>query len=106
MCRKSCDNLSPSAQTLLSACRATVGVVAGGGRIDKPLLKAGSAYHKFKNKRNCWPKVRGVAMNVSWTDRERERERLCYMYYANDESKAPSSELICEETSYPESLAI
>ena len=34
-------------------------------RMDKPLLKAGSAYHKYKNKRNCWPRVRGVAMNVS-----------------------------------------
>merc|ERR1712228_752635 len=46
-----------------SRCRATVGVIAGGGRIDKPLLKAGRAYHKYKVKRNCWPKVRGVAMN-------------------------------------------
>lgn len=45
--------------------RASVGIVAGGGRIDKPLLKAGRAYHKYKVKRNCWPKVRGVAMNVS-----------------------------------------
>ncbi|KAG0692251.1 hypothetical protein DFH29DRAFT_882755 [Suillus ampliporus] len=26
--------------------------VAGGGRIDKPLLKAGRAYHKYKTKRN------------------------------------------------------
>ena len=42
-----------------------VGIVAGGGRIDKPMLKAGRAYHKYKAKRNCWPKVRGVAMNVS-----------------------------------------
>lgn len=42
-----------------------VGVVAGGGRIDKPILKAGRAYHKYKAKRNCWPRVRGVAMNVS-----------------------------------------
>lgn len=42
-----------------------MGVVAGGGRIDKPMLKAGRAYHKYKVKRNCWPKVRGVAMNVS-----------------------------------------
>jgi len=41
------------------------GIVAGGGRIDKPILKAGRAYHKYKAKRNCWPKVRGVAMNVS-----------------------------------------
>ncbi|PSN44362.1 60S ribosomal protein L8 [Blattella germanica] len=43
--------------------RAMVGIVAGGGRIDKPILKAGRAYHKYKAKRNCWPKVRGVAMN-------------------------------------------
>jgi len=43
--------------------RAMVGIAAGGGRIDKPLLKAGRAYHKYKVKRNCWPKVRGVAMN-------------------------------------------
>lgn len=41
------------------------GIVAGGGRIDKPILKAGRAYHKYKAKRNCWPRVRGVAMNVS-----------------------------------------
>lgn len=41
-----------------------VGIVAGGGRIDKPILKAGRAYHKYKAKRNCWPRVRGVAMNV------------------------------------------
>jgi len=43
--------------------RASVGIVAGGGRIDKPLLQAGRAYHKYKVKRNSWPKVRGVAMN-------------------------------------------
>ena len=43
--------------------RAMVGIVAGGGRIDKPILKAGRAYHKYKAKRNSWPKVRGVAMN-------------------------------------------
>lgn len=46
-----------------SGARATIGVVAGGGRIEKPLLKAGRAYYKYKAKRNCWPRVRGVAMN-------------------------------------------
>ena len=40
-----------------------VGIVAGGGRMDKPMLKAGRAYHKFAVKRNEWPKVRGVCMN-------------------------------------------
>ena len=34
-----------------------VGQVAGGGRTEKPLLKAGNAYHKYKVKRNSWPKV-------------------------------------------------
>ncbi|MCO5552369.1 hypothetical protein L7F22_005880 [Adiantum nelumboides] len=46
-----------------SGCRAMIGQVAGGGRTEKPMLKAGNAYHKYKVKRNCWPKVRGVAMN-------------------------------------------
>merc|ERR1712173_82207 len=54
---------SGSKKVIPSANRAMVGIVAGGGRIDKPMLKAGRAYHKYKVKRNCWPKVRGVAMN-------------------------------------------
>ncbi|KAJ1959744.1 60S ribosomal protein L2 [Dipsacomyces acuminosporus] len=54
---------SGNKKVLKSACRATVGIVAGGGRIDKPLLKAGRAFFKFRAKRNSWPKTRGVAMN-------------------------------------------
>jgi len=54
---------SGSKKLIPSTNRAVIGIVAGGGRIDKPLLKAGAAYHKYKAKRNCWPKVRGVAMN-------------------------------------------
>ena len=42
---------SGSKKTISGRSRATVGIVAGGGRIDKPLLKAGRAYHKFKAKR-------------------------------------------------------
>ena len=54
---------SGAKKVLSSTNRAMVGIVAGGGRIDKPILKAGRAYHKYKVKRNAWPKVRGVAMN-------------------------------------------
>jgi large subunit ribosomal protein L8e len=54
---------SGSKKVIPSTCRAMVGQVAGGGRTEKPLLKAGNAYHKFRVKRNSWPKVRGVAMN-------------------------------------------
>jgi hypothetical protein len=55
---------SGNKKTVMSSCRAMVGVIAGGGRIDKPLLKASRAMYKYKAKRNCWPVVRGVAMNV------------------------------------------
>merc|ERR1711904_5886 len=54
---------SGAKKTIPSMCRATVGIVAGGGRIDKPLLKAGRAYWKYSAKTNRWPIVRGVAMN-------------------------------------------
>merc|ERR1739842_202745 len=54
---------SGAKKVIPSANRAMIGIVAGGGRIDKPMLKAGRAYHKYKAKRNSWPKVRGVAMN-------------------------------------------
>jgi len=45
-------------------CLATVGVVAGGGRTDKPFLKAGNKFHYIKSKAKKWPVVRGVAMNA------------------------------------------
>lgn len=47
-----------------SSSRATIGVPAGGGRIEKPLLKAGASYYKWSVKARKWPRVRGVAMNA------------------------------------------
>jgi len=44
--------------------RATIGIAAGAGRDEKPLLKAGNSYHKWKVKAKKWPIVRGVAMNA------------------------------------------
>lgn len=54
---------SGSKKTINNQCRAMIGLIAGGGRTDKPMLKAGRAWHKYKAKRNEWPRVRGVAMN-------------------------------------------
>nr|AGM32342.1 ribosomal protein L8 [Coptotermes formosanus] len=48
---------------LSNLCRASLGIAAGGGRPEKPMLKAGNMFHKFKAKRKSWPVVRGVAMN-------------------------------------------
>lgn len=49
--------------TVSNEARAFLGVIAGGGKDDKPLLKAGSAFHKYKALNKVWPKTRGVAMN-------------------------------------------
>jgi len=45
-------------------CRATIGIVAGGGRVDRPFLKAGKKYHKMKSRAAKYPRVSGVAMNA------------------------------------------
>ncbi|MDD3398088.1 MAG: 50S ribosomal protein L2 [Candidatus Methanomethylophilaceae archaeon] len=44
-------------------CRAAVGIVAGGGRGDKPFGKSGKKYHALKSKAKMHFKVSGVAMN-------------------------------------------
>ncbi|KIM94947.1 hypothetical protein OIDMADRAFT_21226 [Oidiodendron maius Zn] len=54
---------SGAKKVIKSSARGMIGIVAGGGRTDKPLLKASRAKHKFAVKRNSWPKTRGVAMN-------------------------------------------
>jgi large subunit ribosomal protein L2 len=43
-------------------CRATVGVIAGAGRTEKPFLKAGNKHHLMKAKGHMYPRTRGIAM--------------------------------------------
>ena len=56
-----------------------VGQVAGGGRTEKPLLKAGNAYHKYKAKRNSWPKV--TRPSCSGVDRLHARRQHRNAYF-------------------------
>lgn len=46
-----------------SRCRAAIGIVAGGGRRDKPILKAGKMWHMLRPRAKYWPIVRKVRMN-------------------------------------------
>ena len=55
---------SGEVKRLSPRCRATIGVVAGGGRTEKPMVKAGTKYHKMRARGSKWPRVRGVAMNA------------------------------------------
>jgi large subunit ribosomal protein L2 len=45
-------------------CRANVGVIAGGGRLEKPLVKAGANYHKMHAINKLYPHVSGTSMNA------------------------------------------
>ncbi len=54
---------SKEMKRLNSKCRATIGSVAGFGRKEKPIIKAGRNYHIKKARGKYWPIVAGVAMN-------------------------------------------
>jgi large subunit ribosomal protein L2 len=45
-------------------CRATLGVVAGQGRLEKPIIKAGRKYKMMRMKGKLWPRTSAVKMNV------------------------------------------
>ncbi len=45
-------------------CRASVGIVAGHGRPDKPFAKSGKKFHAYRSKAKAYFKVSGVAMNA------------------------------------------
>jgi large subunit ribosomal protein L2 len=49
---------------LAGDCRATIGVVAGDGRKQKPFVKAGRKYYKMKARNKLWPRVSAVAVNA------------------------------------------
>tara|TARA_B100002051_G_C16464006_1_gene499883 strand:- start:6 stop:731 length:726 start_codon:yes stop_codon:yes gene_type:complete len=54
---------SGSTKELSSKCRATIGVLGGHGRTEKPLMRAGAAHHRAKARGKLYPTVSGVAMN-------------------------------------------
>jgi large subunit ribosomal protein L2 len=43
-------------------CRATIGVPAGGGRVEKPWVKAGKKVHAMMARGRLYPRTKGVAM--------------------------------------------
>ena len=45
-------------------CRATIGVAAGSGRLDKPILKAGKMHFIKKSRNKLWPRTSAVKMNA------------------------------------------
>jgi large subunit ribosomal protein L8e len=91
---------SGARKTISNRCRAMVGIIAGGGRIDKPLLKAGNSFHKYKvggdSQRSaaagCWAGrcarrhaccfrvARGLSVLPVCLDADCSAGRLCVLY--------------------------
>jgi large subunit ribosomal protein L2 len=55
---------SKKKKELSGKCRAIIGVAAGGGRSEKPLLKAGNNYRKKKARNKLYPITSGQSMNA------------------------------------------
>jgi large subunit ribosomal protein L2 len=45
-------------------CRATIGKIAGAGKKEKPIVKAGKRHHMMKARGKLYPRTSGVAMNA------------------------------------------
>jgi large subunit ribosomal protein L2 len=56
----------PSGKSILvdDKCRASIGEIAGGGRLDKPFMRAGPRHHAMKAQGRMYPRMRGIAMAV------------------------------------------
>tara|TARA_Y100000310_G_C20589854_1_gene767403 strand:- start:78 stop:785 length:708 start_codon:yes stop_codon:yes gene_type:complete len=44
--------------------RATIGIIAGHGRKEKPIMKAGRKFHLMRARGKLWPRTSAVKMNV------------------------------------------
>jgi len=55
---------SKKKKTFSPMCRASIGIVAGGGRLEKPIMKAGVNFYKMKAKNKLWPIIGGSSQNA------------------------------------------
>lgn len=55
---------SKKEKALNPMCRATVGIISGSGRHEKPFVKAGKKHHLMRARGKLYPRTSGVAMNA------------------------------------------
>ncbi|MEM4368767.1 MAG: 50S ribosomal protein L2, partial [Candidatus Woesearchaeota archaeon] len=63
--RKALVELPSKKQRLFDlACRAMIGIPAGGGRVEKPFLKAGNRHFAARRRNKRYPMISGAAQNA------------------------------------------
>ena len=55
---------SKKERVFLPQCRASIGIIAGSGRLEKPFLKAGTKWKRMRVKNKLYPRVCGISMNA------------------------------------------
>jgi len=55
---------SKKQKSFLPECRATIGIISGSGKKEKPFVKAGTRHHLMRAKGKLYPRTSGVAMNA------------------------------------------
>ncbi|RJQ17552.1 50S ribosomal protein L2 [Candidatus Woesearchaeota archaeon] len=55
---------SKKQKTFHPLCKATMGIAAGGGRKEKPIMKAGNMYHRMRARNKRYPEISGSAQNA------------------------------------------
>ena len=55
---------SKKQKTFSELCRATIGIVSGSGRLEKPFGKAGKRFYAMKARNRLYPLTSGVSMNA------------------------------------------
>jgi large subunit ribosomal protein L2 len=55
---------SKKLKNIPAGCRAMIGMVAGGGRVEKPFLKAGTRHHKARARNKRYPRQSAAAQNA------------------------------------------
>jgi large subunit ribosomal protein L2 len=55
---------SKKLKNMQSDCRAIIGMAAGGGRVEKPFLKAGTRHHKARARNKRYPRQSAAAQNA------------------------------------------
>jgi len=58
--------LMPSKKEIIISgdCRATIGTIAGQGRLLKPFIKAGPMHYKMKARNKLWPRTSAIKVNA------------------------------------------
>lgn len=58
--------LLPSKKEIMldERCRASIGIIAGNGRLDKPMLKASKMFYLMKARNKLWPRTSALKHNV------------------------------------------